>query len=72
MSSTGNKRLDIVFGIALGLAELRDVVLLDGYNGKVLTDGVAFTITTRTFGDNNHFLLEINESGDNSRLVESE
>ena len=36
----------------------------DGYNRQVLTDGVSFTITTRTFGDNNHFLLEIDEGLD--------
>lgn len=34
---------------------------LDGYNQKVITDGTCFTVTTRTFGDNNHFLLEIND-----------
>ena len=37
---------------------------LDGYNQQVLTDGISFTITTRTFGDNNHFLLEIDEGCD--------
>lgn len=37
---------------------------LDGYNQQVLTDGVSYTITTRTFGDNNHFLLEIDEGCD--------
>lgn len=37
---------------------------LDGYNQQVITNGVSFTITTRTFGDNNHFLLEINEGCD--------
>lgn len=34
---------------------------LDGYNQQVVTNGVSFAITTRTFGDNNHFLLEIYE-----------
>ena len=34
---------------------------LDGYNQKVLTDGISFAITTRTFGDNNHFLMEVYE-----------
>ena len=34
---------------------------LDGYNQQVVLDGISFTITTRTFGDNNHFLLEIDE-----------
>lgn len=33
---------------------------LDAYNQMVL-QGVSFAITTRTFGDNNHFLLEIDE-----------
>lgn len=27
----------------------------------MLKDGVSYAITTRTFGDNNHFLLEIDE-----------
>lgn len=35
--------------------------LLDGYNQQVLSDGICFTITTRTFGDNNHFLLEVKD-----------
>lgn len=34
---------------------------LDGYNQQVITNGISFAITTRTFGDNNHFLLEIYE-----------
>ena len=34
---------------------------LDGYNQQVITNGISFAITTRTFGDNNHFLLEVNE-----------
>lgn len=34
---------------------------LDGYNQQVLTNGISFAITTRTFGDNNHFLLEVYE-----------
>ena len=34
---------------------------LDGYNQQVITNGISFAITTRTFGDNNHFLLEVYE-----------
>ena len=37
---------------------------LDGYNQQVIMNGVSFAITTRTFGDNNHFLLEIDERCD--------
>lgn len=39
---------------------------LDGYNQKVITDGICFAITTRTFGDNNHFLMEIDEDIENT------
>ena len=46
--------------VRMGLCEGR--YPLDGYNQKVCTDDVCFTITTRTFGDNNHFLLEIDET----------
>ena len=38
--------------------------LLDGYNNQVLTGDVSFTITTRTFGDNNHFLMEVYDDAD--------
>ena len=34
---------------------------LDAYNQQVLLNGISYAITTRTFGDNNHFLLEIDE-----------
>lgn len=34
------------------------MLILDGYNGNVITSGVVYAITTRTFGDNNHFLIE--------------
>ena len=37
---------------------------LDGYNQMVVTNGISFAITTRTFGDNNHFVLEIDEGCD--------
>lgn len=59
-----NKRLKPIAEVAvrMGLPEGR--YELDGYNQQVLTDGVSFTITTRTFGDNNHFLLEIDEGLD--------
>lgn len=39
--------------------------LLDGYNNQVLTGDVSFTITTRIFGGNNHFLMEVYEDGQN-------
>lgn len=35
---------------------------LDGYNQQVITNGISFAITTRTFGDNNHFLMEVHET----------
>lgn len=38
--------------------------LLDGYNNQVLTGDVSFTVTTRTFGDNNHFLMEVYDESD--------
>ena len=34
---------------------------LDGYNQQVILNGISYAITTRTFGDNNHFLLEVYE-----------
>ena len=34
---------------------------LDAYNQQVIVNGISYAITTRTFGDNNHFLLEIDE-----------
>ena len=37
---------------------------LDGYNQQVVVNGISYAITTRTFGDNNHFLLEIDEGRD--------
>lgn len=37
---------------------------LDGYNQKVLTDGISFTITTRISASCDHFLLEIDEGCD--------
>lgn len=59
MSSTGNRRLDAVIVKALN-ADWggQDMLILDGYNGNVITSGVVYAITTRTFGDNNHFLIE--------------
>ena len=57
----GNKRLKMIFEQALGMRLRGGQYPLDGYNRKVLTDGICFTITTRTFGDNNHFLLEVDE-----------
>ena len=39
---------------------------LDAYNQQVITNGISYTVTTRTFGDNNHFLLEIYETKDSA------
>ena len=61
MNSTGNRRLDAVTAKAVGMHLGGGQWLLDGYNNQVLADGISFAITTRTFGDNNHFLLEIDE-----------
>lgn len=36
----------------------QDMLILDGYNGNVITSGIIYAITTRTFGDKNHFLIE--------------
>ena len=59
-----NKRLMLIAEMAyrmnLGVGEYP----LDGYNQKVITDGICYTVTTRTFGDNNHFLMEIDETED--------
>lgn len=39
---------------------------LDAYNQQVIVNGISYAITTRTFGDNNHFLLEVTESADSA------
>lgn len=39
---------------------------LDAYNQQIVRNGISYAITTRTFGDNNHFLLEITESADSA------
>ena len=45
--------------VKMGLAGGR--YLLDGLNQTVITDEISFTVITRTFLDNNHFLLEVVE-----------
>ena len=62
--STGNKRLDAVIVTALRAYSGESLIALDGYNNKTTTD-VIYAITTRVFGDNNHFLMEIYESDPN-------
>lgn len=59
-----NKRLMWITEVAVKMNLRGGQYELDGYNRQVLTDGISFTITTRTFGDNNHFLLEIDEGCD--------
>ena len=56
-----NKRLSWIMGKAYRMELRGGVYPLDGYNQKVLDDGLCYTVTTRTFGDNNHFLLEVYE-----------
>jgi hypothetical protein len=56
-----NRRLCSVFQKAVQSHIGGGYYLLDGYNQQVLNDGICFTVTTRTFGDNNHFLLEVYE-----------
>jgi len=55
----GNKRLEWVLEKALSERNPVGTIALDGYNQKVYRGGCIYTITSRTFGDNNHFLLEI-------------
>lgn len=56
-----NKRLMQITEKAYGLGLRGGQYELDGYNQQVITNGISYAITTRTFGDNNHFLLEIYE-----------
>ena len=56
-----NLRLGITLERALGMDLGGGEYPLDAYNDQVLTDGVVYAITTRTFGDDNHFLMEIYE-----------
>ena len=54
-----NKRLKPIAEVAvrMGLPEGR--YELDGYNQKVVTDGISFTITTRISASFDHFVLEV-------------
>ena len=52
-----NKRLIVTFKKAIS-DRVMETSLLDAYNNQVVTNGVSFTVTTRTFGDNNHWLME--------------
>lgn len=67
MSTTGNRRLDAVLRKAVEMDLGGGQYLLDGYNNDVLCKGISFAITTRTFGDNNHFLMEVYEETDTDK-----
>lgn len=56
-----NKRLMQITEKAVRMGLRGGYYELDGYNQQVITNGISFAITTRTFGDNNHFLLEVYE-----------
>lgn len=56
-----NKRLMTIAEKAIRMGLGGGQYELDGFNQQVITNGISYAITTRTFGDNNHFLLEIDE-----------
>ncbi len=56
-----NKRLMWITEKAVRMGLRGGQYELDGYNQQVVLNGISFAITTRTFGDNNHFLLEVYE-----------
>jgi len=56
-----NKRLMWITEKAVKMGLLGGQYELDGYNQQVILNGISYAITTRTFGDNNHFLLEVYE-----------
>ena len=62
--STGNKRLDSVTRLAVEMGLGGGKYALDAYNQSVFIYGTIYAITTRTFGDNNHFLMEVYETDD--------
>jgi hypothetical protein len=59
-----NKRLKLVAEKAIRMGLWGGQYELDAYNQIVITNGISFTITTRTVADNNHWLLEIDERFD--------
>ena len=61
MVRMANLRLGITLAQALEMSLGGGFYELDAYNNQVLTDGISFTITTRTFGDSNHWLIEVYE-----------
>ena len=61
MVRMANLRLGITLEQALKMSLGAGFYELDAYNNQVLTDGVSYTITTRTFGDGNHWLMEVYE-----------
>jgi len=56
-----NKRLMWITEKAVKMGLRGGQYELDGYNQQVILNGISYAITTRTFGDNNHFLLEVYE-----------
>lgn len=61
-----NRRLKMVAGLAYRMELGGGQYLLDGYNQKVITDGVSFAITTRISASCDHFLMEIYEDFENT------
>ena len=56
---TGSVRRDRTTEMAVRMSLSDGVYPLDCYNNCVITDGICFSITTRTNACNNYFLLEI-------------
>ena len=54
-----NKRLKSIAAVAVGMGLQEGCYELDGYNQKVVTDGISFTITTRISASFDHFVLEV-------------
>lgn len=57
-----NRRLAEVAKKAIEMGLGGGQYLLDGYNQKVLTEGISFAITTRVSASCDHFVMEIYES----------
>lgn len=56
-----NRRLAEVTKKAVEMGLGGGQYLLDGYNQKVLTEGISFTITTRVSASCEHFVMEVYE-----------
>jgi len=61
-----NKRLMRITAVAVRSGIGGGYYELDAYNQQVITNGISYAITTRTFGDNNHFLLEVTDTTDSA------